>query len=1018
MAKTRGEFFKWRIKALMPLFFPFILTLLPFLVLKYNQDQEKQIKFERKRTYWELEANNRIQLFRSHFSLKNQLTLRTDKLIGKLKEECLKNGKLINSNAFTDIIKNNFTGVFMPETIYAGVIKKGKLKLFQGPAFGKNKKFVVKKIFSKLAEKEIQKTWVRPPLGASRKIPLYKSELDKWCKKFLGQNVSFNMLKKFLRGKIFDAIFEGRSKLAVWDIIDAGSEGEIVYLMTFSKERTSSLDILKLALREVGGLKENFIPILVPLDFADNSLKVIMNSKCSAKIKVPLIKLLKEIRAKPFLRDKAIPNSMFVIRDGMRIVRDFVDYSVPYEIWLVGDDNDFKAENLSIFVFVLTLAFFAGWTGAFARVLITGQRLSLSLRAWLNILFLIIGIFPLTVLYVAGTMQISASSFKREQKAIRDTLQRLEEADSSGESVITEYREACRQQFMSKSWRKAFLTKDKKLWLEEANKVEINFNKMGLALTSLCAFWPENSKFNSILYNFENNEDAYWLEERAKSFYTNWVKKSYFKVGRAAMKGIKEEELPFFSGETGEAMILFFLAHRADVEIIEVGDKIFFVYFDYILENGLPRNWFFFKANISNAFERFLIKSMENLQQTFIPDITSKATNADLLANKSLNFLNGLNKISNGFDPNITYGLSRIERGDYNEILHKDKKDRSSLYLEKYAKKWMTVSAKTKARLVKKKDGGIVVTYPCKKSGPYILTCVYNFNLIKEDALKQELALRILVVLLAFPVLLLAHLLASYLVVPLKKVEQGLKKIGEEDFSVKLHIDRKDEIGVLTAAFDKMCLGLQERKNLGRFVSASLDMEISKDQELLTTGLGKEFGAVLCSDIRDFTTLSEAFQARDIVEMLNSHLSKMSDCIRSEGGMVEQFIGDAILAVFVGETMVEASKKALRAAERMNRVHYEINQDRKLKGIFSYRIGIGIDVGELLAGTLNVASRREYLVVGQARNKSEVLEGVSKIGRFSRIIVSEKVKNLLEELKFVELSEDSWELVEEQENLK
>ena len=133
---------------------------------------------------------------------------------------------------------------------------------------------------------------------------------------------------------------------------------------------------------------------------------------------------------------------------------------------------------------------------------------------------------------------------------------------------------------------------------------------------------------------------------------------------------------------------------------------------------------------------------------------------------------------------------------------------------------------------------------------------------------------------------------------------------------------------------------------------------------------------------------------RDIVSMLNEHLAEMSACIKQRGGMVEQFVGDAILAIFYGESLGEAAEAAVNAASAMTEKHRQICEQRVSDGRFDYAFGIGIEVGHLLSGTVKAGDRYEYLVIGDARVRAETLEGVSKKGMHTKIMVSDRVHAL------------------------
>jgi adenylate cyclase len=246
---------------------------------------------------------------------------------------------------------------------------------------------------------------------------------------------------------------------------------------------------------------------------------------------------------------------------------------------------------------------------------------------------------------------------------------------------------------------------------------------------------------------------------------------------------------------------------------------------------------------------------------------------------------------------------------------------------------------------------------------------------------------------------------------PLKKVESGLKRVALEDFSSRISLKRQDELGKLSDAFDEMVLGIIERKSLGKFVAAGLDERVTRFSSQATPQLEKKFAAVLCSDIRSFTTLSEKHEVREIVQMLNAHLTKISEKIIANSGFVEQFVGDAVLAVFFGESEKEAVANSVKAALDINRAHKELVKERVAQNKFSYQIGVGIDAGLLVSGEVQFDDKSEYVMLGQPRIKAEALEAMSKLGIFSRIICSPKVRSIVDFVEFVPV-EDScyWEI--------
>ena len=150
---------------------------------------------------------------------------------------------------------------------------------------------------------------------------------------------------------------------------------------------------------------------------------------------------------------------------------------------------------------------------------------------------------------------------------------------------------------------------------------------------------------------------------------------------------------------------------------------------------------------------------------------------------------------------------------------------------------------------------------------------------------------------------------------------------------------------------------------------------------------------ILFSDIRDFTSISERLNAQDIVDFLNAYFEKMGNEIISEGGHIDKFIGDAVMAVFGALGTVEnspanairAALKMLAANENMDASHLSLPQG-------SLRMGIGINYGQCILGNIGFQNKMDYTIIGDTVNLASRLEGVTKYYRHP-LIVSEYVYN-------------------------
>jgi adenylate cyclase len=179
------------------------------------------------------------------------------------------------------------------------------------------------------------------------------------------------------------------------------------------------------------------------------------------------------------------------------------------------------------------------------------------------------------------------------------------------------------------------------------------------------------------------------------------------------------------------------------------------------------------------------------------------------------------------------------------------------------------------------------------------------------------------------------------------------------------------------------------RDAFGLYLSPSLARLVSEKPEMLALGGDKRELTVLFSDIRGFTTISEGLEPETLVELLNTFLGDMTDVIFAHDGMLDKYIGDAIMAVWgaplpQGDHAVRACRAALDMVSRVR----TLDEHYKTRGWPALEIGIGVNSGPMVVGNMGSARRLSYTVIGDNVNLASRLEGLNKLYG-SHIIVSE-----------------------------
>ncbi|HEY6821548.1 MAG TPA: adenylate/guanylate cyclase domain-containing protein [Burkholderiales bacterium] len=173
------------------------------------------------------------------------------------------------------------------------------------------------------------------------------------------------------------------------------------------------------------------------------------------------------------------------------------------------------------------------------------------------------------------------------------------------------------------------------------------------------------------------------------------------------------------------------------------------------------------------------------------------------------------------------------------------------------------------------------------------------------------------------------------------------------------------------------------RQVFGRYVSDEVvNVLLAEDRKPDLAGETKVV-TVLFSDIRGFTTLSEKLSAHEVVEMLNAYFTRVCEPILAQGGTVDKYIGDAVMAVFGSPvTYPDHARRAVRAALGMAKEAEGFKQWMRErfpdKGIAEFGIGVGLFTGEAVIGDIGTPKRKEFTAIGDTVNAASRLEGVTK----------------------------------------
>jgi adenylate cyclase len=243
--------------------------------------------------------------------------------------------------------------------------------------------------------------------------------------------------------------------------------------------------------------------------------------------------------------------------------------------------------------------------------------------------------------------------------------------------------------------------------------------------------------------------------------------------------------------------------------------------------------------------------------------------------------------------------------------------------------------------------------------------------------------------------------LATMLSRPIFRLMQGTRAIAEGNFQIALPVTSRDELGTLTESFNQMARSLREKEMIKRaftrYVAREVVEEVLKDPEQLgLTGERREVTVLFC-DIRGFTPLAERLTPEEVVILLNEFYTLMIETTFKHDGTLDKFLGDAVMAVF-GAPIAhpDHASRAVRTAIDMRNGIAELNERRVAHGKPPIGIGIGLSLGEVVAGTVGTEDRMEYTVIGDSVNLAARL--VDNARPAGRILISQRTYEAVRDL--------------------
>lgn len=244
----------------------------------------------------------------------------------------------------------------------------------------------------------------------------------------------------------------------------------------------------------------------------------------------------------------------------------------------------------------------------------------------------------------------------------------------------------------------------------------------------------------------------------------------------------------------------------------------------------------------------------------------------------------------------------------------------------------------------------------------------------------------------------------SALVRTVRNLVNGAEAVEEGNLETEVPVLTRDEVGRLTTAFNKMVGGLKMKElikdTFGKYMDPRIVAALLENPEFTDRGSELREMTVMFIDLKGFTSISEKIPPDHLVRMINGFFSHMTDAISANKGVVDKFMGDAVMAYWgppftpPDEHAALACAAALSAVESLKRFRSDVAEKLGTQSdALEIDLRIGISSGDMIVGTIGSRASKSFTVMGDPVNLGSRLEGANKIYG-TQIILSERTREL------------------------
>ncbi|HNV71728.1 MAG TPA: HAMP domain-containing protein, partial [Candidatus Ozemobacteraceae bacterium] len=609
-------------------------------------------------------------------------------------------------------------------------------------------------------------------LTTSRLTPAEKSALDSRTSGIFGEHMPFEFLAYQRRGRATPGTFEGNRVFILWDYVKHRERVVGAYLVVIPWQVLHDVRPLHQAIAPDPARKKSpLVPFLIPSSAAPKHLR--LSAPPGHEISPAQRDFFRSMTAH-LSRDELVPLGQLVQMRGFLVYRDYLSISLPYEIWVLCPSHVFSKSAPNQLLIVVSILLVNIWFIISAHHLVTGRPLYLPLRAWFPAFIALIGAVPLWLFYEAGSMQIDTSEVRQIQERVDETSQKLSEVDAGNAAITGFFKNTCRQLLGDLAWYARILSDQSAPFKTAVDQAMQHFSQAGLPLEILLSFPLQGPEKGFTPQGpMPANDSSVRL---FTAFMNHCLKVIEVPVPRKADQMSEWMALRAFTGHQGPKGMEMVFGGNNEASMYDSGGRKLLYFQDLLSVKGIPKAFLIFRGLAADGYQHRLQKILATLNSREEP---------------FRNYVLG-QAVPGGLEIDVAADQQRFWASTAGRNLEE----------------FMQLAHLNKTRQMYQGHRSFFIVHPCRHADGFFIGAHIPLQDIRLNARANRTFLNCLTILILSFILIIGLVASRRLISPLSYFETALVKVAQGNVTIRLGLDRDDELGLMSRSFDNMIIGL------------------------------------------------------------------------------------------------------------------------------------------------------------------------------------------------------------------